>query len=143
MDEICLAELVDGSVFALCRTGTDRLYEARSTDGGVTWSQPQPSPLVASNAPASMVALDDPQGAVVVVWNETDKGDRKPLVAACSTDGCRSWCRSRVVFHGYAPYPSVVQAADGAIVAAWFQTVEGGTAIGCARFSWELLAANR
>jgi sialidase-1 len=135
LDEICLAELRDGSVYALCRTGVDRLYEARSTDRGMTWSKPRPSALVASNAPASMVALDDPKGAVVVVWNETAKGDRKPLTAAYSTDNCHSWSKSKIVFDGYAPYPSTVQAADGTIVAAWFQKAPGGTAIGFARFN--------
>jgi sialidase-1 len=140
LDEICVAELTDGSVYALCRTGVDRLYEARSTDHGMTWSKPRPSPLVASNAPASMVALDDPKGAVVVVWDETAKGDRKPLTAAYSTDNCRSWSKSKVVFDGYAPYPSVAQAADGTIVAAWFQKASGGTAIGFARFNWAWLS---
>jgi predicted neuraminidase len=141
LDEMCLAELTDGSVFALCRTGADRLYEARSTDLGVTWSKPKPSPLVASNAPASMIALDNPRGAVVVVWNETAKGDRKPLAAACSTDGCHSWSKSKIVSSDYAPYPSIVQAADGVIVAAWFQKAAGGTAVAMARFNWEWLTA--
>ena len=140
LDEICLAELSDDSVYALCRTGVDRLYEARSTDQGITWSKPKPSPLVASNAPASVVALDNPRGAVVVAWNETAKGDRKPLAVAYSTDKCHSWSKSKIVFEGYAPYPSIVQAADGTIVAAWFQNVAGGTAIGVARFNWEWLS---
>jgi sialidase-1 len=140
LDEICLAELTDGSVYALCRTGVDRLFEARSTNRGITWSKPKPSALVASNAPASMVALDDPKGAVVVVWNETDKGDRKPLTVAYSTDRCHTWSKSKIVFDDHAPYPSVTQAADGTIVAAWFQPAEGGTAIGYARFNWEWLA---
>jgi len=136
LDEICIAELPDGSVYALCRTGIDRLYEARSNDFGMTWSKPGPSPLVASNAPASMTRLDKSDGnTVIAVWNETAKNDRKPLVVAYSTDSCKTWSKSKIIFNDYSPYPSIVQAADGNIVASWFQNVEGGTAIGSARFN--------
>ena len=141
LDEICIAELSDGSIYALCRTGVDRLYEARSTDQGMTWSKPKPSALVAKNAPASMIVLDQPKGTVVVIWNETAKNDRKPMSVAYSTDDCRTWSKSRIVFTDYSPYPSIVQAVDGNIVASWFQKVDGGTAIGFARFNWAWLTA--
>ena len=142
LDEICIAELSDGSVYALCRTGVDRLYEARSTDLGMTWSKPEPSSLVASNAPASMTRLDKSVGnTVIAVWNETSNNDRKPLVVAYSTDDCKNWSKSKIIFDDYSPYPSIVQAADGNIVASWFQRVEGGTAIGFARFNPEWLTA--
>jgi len=141
LDEICIAELADGSIYALCRTGTDRLYEARSSDRGLSWSKPKPSPFVASNAPASMIALDQPKGTVVVVWNETAKGDRKPLSVAYSQDNCRSWSQSKIITTDYSPYPSITQAANGQIIAAWFEKAAGGTAIAFARFNWEWLTA--
>jgi len=141
LDEICIAELADGSIYALCRTGSDRLYEARSSDRGLTWSKPKPSPFVASNAPASMIALDQPKGTVVVVWNETAKGDRKPLSVAYSQDNCRSWSQSKIITADYSPYPSITQAANGQIVASWFEQAAGGTAIAFARFNWEWLTA--
>jgi sialidase-1 len=141
LDEICLTQLADGSIYALCRTGVDRLYEARSTDQGLTWSKPQPSKLVAMNAPASMITLNRPDGAVVVIWNETAKNDRKPLAVAYSTDGCRTWSKSRIVFEDYSPYPSIVEADDGTIVVSWFQRADKGTSIGFARFNWEWLSA--
>lgn len=144
LDEICLTQLKDGSIYALCRTGVDRLYEARSTDQGMTWSKPQPSALVASNAPASLITLDRADGAVVVIWNETPKNDRKPLAVAYSTDGCRTWSKSRIVFEDYSPYPSMVQAADGTIVVSWFQrAADKTTSIGFARFNWEWLTAGK
>ena len=139
LDEICIAELADGSIYALCRTGTDRLYEARSSDQGLSWSKPKPSPFVASNAPASMIVLDQPKGAVVVVWNETTKDDRKPLSVAYSQDNCLSWSQSKILTADYSPYPSITQAANGQIVAAWFERAAGGTAIAFARFNWEWL----
>ncbi len=141
LDEICVAEMSDGSIYALCRTGVDHLYEARSTDQGMTWSKPKPSALVASNAPASLTVLDQPKGTLVVIWNETAKNDRKPLSVAYSTDDARTWSKSRTVFKDYSPYPSIAQAADGTIVASWFQKVDGGTAIGFARFNWAWLTA--
>ncbi len=144
LDEICLTQLADGSIYALCRTGVDRLYEARSTDQGLTWTKPQPSALVASNAPASMITLSRSDGAVVVIWNETAKNDRKPLAVAYSTDGCRTWSKSRVVFEDYSPYPSIVQAADGTIVVSWFQrAADKTTSIGFARFNWEWLTSGK
>jgi len=143
LDEICIAELSDGSVYALCRTGVDRLYEARSSDHGMTWSKPIPSPLVACNAPASMIRLDKPEGTIVAVWNETAKNDRKPLVVAYSSDDCKTWSESKIIFNDYSPYPGIVQAADGCIIASWFQNVDGGTAIGFARFNPEWLMTDK
>ncbi len=143
LDEICLAELIDGSVYALCRTGVQRLYEARSMNRGLTWSKPKPSQLVGHNAPASMVALDEPRGAVVVVWNMTPDNSRKPLAVAYSTDRCHTWSEPKILCEDYSPYPSIVQAADGTSVASWFQRAEGGgTELGIARFNWEWLTSD-
>jgi hypothetical protein len=83
-----------------------------------------------------MTRLDKSDGnTVIAVWNETANNDRKPLVVAYSTDDCRTWSKSKIIFNDYSPYPGIVQAADGNIVASWFQSVEGGTAIGFARFN--------
>ncbi len=41
--EPTVVELTDGRLWMLMRTPHDRHYEAFSTDGGLTWSEPQPS----------------------------------------------------------------------------------------------------
>ena len=53
-DEPAIVELDDGSVYMLMRTGSDHLYQARSTDEGKTWTAIGPSPLRGSNAPAAL-----------------------------------------------------------------------------------------
>ena len=68
--------------------------------------------------------------------------DRPPLAAERKLVD-RAWSKSRTVFADYSPYPSIVQAADGSIVASWFEKVNDGTAIGFARFNWAWLTAGK
>lgn len=141
-DEPALALLEDGSLYMLMRTGADHLYEARSTDGGVTWSDIGPSPLYGSNAPAALCSLKvgDRQGTLAVWDNALE---RFPLCAAASFDAARTWSAPKDIAFPYtggqASYPSCVQAADGTLVAVWQQDVPGGRDVRCARFNAEWL----
>jgi len=122
-DEPSLVEFADGSVYALLRTGTDRIWEMGSKDGGETWDSIQPSPLTGHNAPVALCRLQNPSDAYVCVWDDSPK-DRWPLVAAVSTDECRTWSQPKTLacVPGYPSYsPNVTQAADGTILAVWQQ----------------------
>ena len=137
-DEPAIVECDDASVYMLMRTGSTHLYEARSTDGGRTWQGVQPSPLLGTNAPASLTRFTQAgRSGVLVVWDNAR--ERFPLCAAVSWDGCRSWSAPRDIgcpyTGGQASYPSCVQTADGALVAVWQQDVPGGRDIRLARFS--------
>jgi lysophospholipase L1-like esterase len=141
-DEPALTVLENGVLYMLMRTGADHLYEARSTDGGVTWTEPVPSPLYGSNAPAAVCPISAGNGeGTLVVWNNALK--RFPLCAAASFDNAQRWSAPKDIgipyTGGQASYPSCVQAADGALVAVWQQDVPGGRDIRCARFNTEWL----
>src|SRR5690606_34944761 len=62
--EPAVVELLDGSLFLLGRTGTNRLWQSFSHDGGQTWEQPTPSPLESHNCPAALLRLEN-DGAVI------------------------------------------------------------------------------
>ncbi len=138
LDEPATVILENGEVFTLLRNGTTRLWEARSPDLGVTWSEPLPSALSGHNAPAALWRLRGTND-VVVVWDNSPR-DRWPLAAALSRDGCHSWSRPRILADGRGlavSYPSLTQTADGLLVAIWQQVLPDrkGREIHMARFN--------
>ena len=141
-DEPALAVLEDGTLYMLVRTGADQLYEARSADGGITWTGVGPSPLFGSNAPAALCSVTDGnRHGTLAVWDNALK--RFPLCAAASFDSARTWSPPKDIAFPYtggqASYPSCVQTADGTLVAVWQQDVPSGRDIRCARFNEEWL----
>lgn len=141
-DEPALTLLEDGTLYMLMRTVADHLYEARSTDGGITWTGVGPSPLYGSNAPAALCSLKTPdRQGTLAVWNNAL--ERFPLCVAASFDDARGWSAPKDIAFPYtggqASYPPCFQAADGTLVAVWQQDVPGGRDIRCARFNAEWL----
>lgn len=67
-----VTELSDGSLLMLMRTPLDRLYRARSTDGGLTWRDVEPTRIPASNAPGFVLRLAS--GRHVLAWNPLSPG---------------------------------------------------------------------
>jgi len=142
-DEPALLKLKDGSLFMVVRTSAPHPYESLSRDGGKTWDAPHPSALSTYNAPTALLRLND--GAVLRVWDNSDR-HRYPLVAAISTDECKTWSPPRTIIDRVADasgkmpfdtacYPSMAQSADGTIVLVWWEQ-DGKTArIGSARFN--------
>ncbi len=125
VDEPALVLCDDNSIYMLCRTGLDRLYETRSHDLGRTWSNPAPSPLISFNAPASLSRFVAPDGqrGILVTWCNSSK-NRWPLCAAVSFDDARTWSKPRILAQhpGHqSSYPGCIQAADGALIAVWQQ----------------------
>jgi hypothetical protein len=111
----------------LCRTGLERLYECRSSDGGRTWSDPKPTALVSHNAPAALCGIESDRKGVMVVWNNSPK-NRWPLCVAASYDDCRSWTVPREVAHTpgvESSYPGAVQTADGKMLVVYQQRDSG------------------
>jgi hypothetical protein len=141
-DEPAIVELDDGSIYMLMRTGSDHLYQARSTDQGKTWSGIGPSPLRGSNAPAALCKFQVGQRrGILCVWDNAVA--RYPLCAAASFDGGKTWSTPRDI-SGPAnglqeSYPSCEQAADGTLLAVWQQQTPGGWNLRCARFSLDWL----
>ena len=89
-----LTELSDGRLRMWMRTQMDCQYESVSVDGGATWTEAVPGPLVSPESPLAM-ARDPASGLLLVVWNHNRVGrhtaDRTPLSAALSRDEGESW----------------------------------------------------
>lgn len=143
--EPALVQLGNGDLYMIMRSGASRHYEARSVDGGVTWSEPKPSALVGHNSPSALWRVDRTANDIVVVWNNSPTL-RKPLAAALSSDGGATWTKPRNVATSAAlgiSYPGVTQAADGRFVVVWqAHPVGGGRDIHFAVFNREWLLEN-
>jgi len=93
--EPCAVELADGRLFLMARTGAGSHHGAYSTDGGETWTAPQPTALTAACSPLTLHRL--PDGRLIVFYNHaTPVADgaffpRNPLVYALSNDAGITW----------------------------------------------------
>jgi hypothetical protein len=99
-EEPCLEELEDGRLLMFGRTELGRFYQSNSTDGGITWSVPEPTLLAASYAPP-MVTRIPATGHLLLVWNQTSTEEilaglpRHRLSTAISKDFGMSWTHFR------------------------------------------------
>ena len=101
LQEPGLSVLPDGSLYGYYRTDLGRHYESFSLDGGVTWTDPRPSPFTGPCSPL-LIKQNPCSGVYLAVWNPIPEvpcrwlgtkrpfiwtGGRTPLVAALSDDG--------------------------------------------------------
>ena len=142
--EPAMVLLANDEIFALLRTSDSHHYQSRSHDGGQTWETPTPSPLAGHNSPSALWRLRD-SGDVLVVWDNSPL-HRWPLAVALSKDGCKTWSKPRTLVNtpGFqSAYPSATQAADGTLIAVWFQILPNNSReIRLARFTREWLDAD-
>ncbi len=91
MAEPCAAELPDGRVLLLARSGTGYLVAAFSADAGATWSEPHNTTLLSPCTSLTLKTL--PDGRLIVFYNHVKEDGpgslfpRCPLVYAVSADG--------------------------------------------------------
>jgi len=84
-------ELKDGRVLMLMRTQMGGQYKSVSRDGGETWSDPAPTPLVGTAAPVSLSRVST-TGDILAIWNHNPGASkRNPLTAAISKDDGETW----------------------------------------------------
>jgi hypothetical protein len=95
-DEPNVVELKDKRLLMFVRTTLGRIYQSTSTDGGQTWSYPEPTGLPASYSPCSLKRIPR-TGDLLCVWNnvsaeEIRRGLRRGrLSTALSKDDGRTW----------------------------------------------------
>jgi len=139
MPEAALAELRDGRILMLTRSGTGFLLESHSSDGGVTWSAPKNTTLV---SPCSSLTLRRlPDGRLIVFYNHIAPYEvggffpRCPLVYAVSGDEGKSWSEPVVLddegWNGGHPdrdliYPGICFLDEGMLVV-WSSHFADGT----------------
>ena len=89
-------EIEPNQLYCLLRTKAGYLYEARSTDGGATWSETKSSGIPTPESMPQLLKLKS--GNCLLVWNSQSSVEnfpRWPMTAALSTDGCRTWAFKR------------------------------------------------
>lgn len=102
LQETGVVERADGSLFSWCRTDQGTQYGFSSTDGGNTWTPPEPTEMKSPNGPASIKRLPG-SADLLALYNDHSgrfpfpQNKRNPFVAAVSKDGGQTWpWRSRV-----------------------------------------------
>lgn len=99
-ENVCI-ELKDGKVLMLLRTQLGSQYKCISSDGGETWSEPVPTMLTGSAAPAALTRVPK-TGDILVIWTHNPDaitrapdapgyGRRNPLTSAISKDEGETW----------------------------------------------------
>lgn len=127
--EPTIVELSDGRLFCLLRNTNQRQYFSLSEDGGVHWSNPQPTVLTSPESPA-LVKRIPATGDLLVLWNNVPSKSnwpRTPLTAAISTDEGQTWTHAQDVDNRPdhdAAYPSVTFVADEALVAYYSRPIK-------------------
>ena len=143
--EPSIVQLANGEILMLLRNGSSHHYEARSKDGGLTWSSPIPSTLSGSNTPVALWRNEKKGDEIVAVWNSNPL-NRWPLVTALSANGGRTWSPPRILANPgrQASYPGLTQTSDGTFVAVWQEVLaDGGRDIRYARYSRDWLLGIR
>lgn len=91
-----VVELKDGRVLMFIRTREGNQYQAWSSDGGLTWSKPEPGPIRSPQSPATIERLPT-TGDLLLAWNDHSaipdelRGKRTPFCVAISQDEGKSW----------------------------------------------------
>jgi predicted neuraminidase len=117
------AQISDGYLVAYCRPGGDFepnpkrfVIRSESRDGGRTWSKGRDSEFPNPNSAVDFIKLQN--GHLVLVYNDTNIGDRMPLTVAISTDNDQSYPYRRNIVNkpgDTAAYPVAIQTHDGKI----------------------------
>ncbi|HVJ69480.1 MAG TPA: sialidase family protein [Caulifigura sp.] len=107
----------DGSIQAIGRTKSKKVFTTTSKDNGLTWSEVGLLDLPNPSSGTDAVTLRD--GRHLFIYNHTPKG-RTPLNVATSKDG-QSWNAALVLESepGEYSYPAIIQTADGLVHATY------------------------
>jgi predicted neuraminidase len=116
-------QISDEYLVAYCRPGGDFepnpsrfVIRSESRDGGHTWSKGVNSEFPNPNSAVDFIKLAN--GHLMLVYNDTNVGDRMPLTVAISTDNDRSYPHRRDIVNqpgDTAAYPVAIQTRDGKI----------------------------
>ena len=129
LQENGVVALKNGRLWMWMRTWSDYQYGCYSEDGGLSWSEPKPTPLVSPGSPATIERIPW-TGDLICVWNdhsglhpfpkEKPRNKRTPLAVAISQDEGATWSKSRVIegnITGWFCYTSMTFVGDRVILA--------------------------
>jgi predicted neuraminidase len=80
LDQPSLVHLSDGTLLAYMRSWEGYIYETRSSDLGLTWTKPIPTPLLNPNSGIDMVRLRS--GRLVLIYNPVGLGANGDLTVS-------------------------------------------------------------
>ncbi|MDO5552671.1 MAG: sialidase family protein [Planctomycetia bacterium] len=119
-DEHNIVELSDGTLWMTVRTLAG-FGEAYSKDGGKTWSDTVPSPVI-KNTSSRFFMQRLQSGHILLIKNGPVGQDigRKVITASLSQDDGKTWTEPLVLDEREdVTYPGAAQAADGTIYVVW------------------------
>lgn len=126
-EEPTIVELNDGSLLMFLRNGSGYIWQARSTDGGETWSEAEGTDISANRSSHCLYRLRD--GRIALAYNPCEPHVRTPLVLRFSDDDAKTWSDPLVLDEialpegtpgrGAVTYPSLAENADGDLVVVW------------------------
>lgn len=129
-----LLRLKSGALLVAMRNRSGNVWMAKSKDGGKTWSQPKPSPLIGH--PADLTQLADGRVLCTYGFREPYHGTPSGIRAAFSDDEGETWkVDEEVVIRGDLlnwdiGYPESRQLPDGRILTVYYYNVLGRYFIG-------------
>ncbi len=101
MAEPCVVQTGENKLLMLARTGSGFIYCSKSNDGGISWSTPEPTTLMAACSPLTLKSL--PDGRLIVFFDYAQpnkKGaffPRTPLVYSVSEDNGETWSKPVII----------------------------------------------
>lgn len=121
------AELKNGDIMMVLRTGDGFLWQAFSKDKGETWSPAEKTGIVAVRSSHNLFSLSD--GRIILTHNPSATA-RTPLTMRISKDSGKSWGQPLVLAEVPLPgkdddwrqevsYPSVTRLSDDTLVVVW------------------------
>ena len=125
-EEATLAQLDDGSLYINVRpVSAGTRVTARSYDNGLTfpdWTHDEalPDPM----CQGSLIKIPRAgQASAYLFTNPADKLHREKMTVRLSTDGCRTWSHSKVLYEGLASYSALTLIdAETGLVGAYFES---------------------
>jgi sialidase-1 len=124
-----VVELADGRILMEARqtSGPNRL-QATSSNGGQTWSKPQPGQAVTRVACAieryTLKSAGDDRNRIV--WSGPKGPGRKNLVVRTSYDEGQTFTNERLISPDHAAYSDLTILKDGTVGVLWERGVKGG-----------------
>lgn len=126
-----IIQLKDDKILMLIRTNKGYLYQSFSNDGGTTWQQAEPTRLISSDSPATILRLSDSR--IILLWcsdqrwdnpNSYANGGREVLHAIISSDEGENWKGFREVLIS-PPENSNVKGDRGTAYSSAIETLKG------------------